>query len=316
MTSQINPTNINDQYPVAGEPNNTQGFRDNFAGTKTNFEYASEEITELQTKAILNAALTNGSSIDAQNNMFGAPLIGAKIRNFSASSVNIATQSGPITVDYSQGPYQRIATTGNASIGFSNFPESGSYGSLQLQLIIDSPGRTVQLSPFVSLGTSGIQGYANSVITFAEAGTYQFNFNTSDSGATITLEDLNRPLNRYTNGLTSVSSTQGIGYGSGAGGTVTQGTSRTTGVTINTVSGAITLYTAAGTSAYTSFTVTNSAVAATDTIIVNQQSGTNIYETFVTAVAAGSFRITFSSVSGTASDAPVFNFNVIKGVAA
>ena len=60
MTSQINPTAINDQYPVAAQPNNTQGFRDNFAGTKTNFEYAAEEITELQTKSILNIIGSSG----------------------------------------------------------------------------------------------------------------------------------------------------------------------------------------------------------------------------------------------------------------
>ena len=316
MTSQINPNNINDQYPVAGQPNNTQGFRDNFAGTKTNFEYASDEITELQTKSILNAALTNGNALDSQNDMLGAPLIGAKVRNFSADAVNIATTSGPVTLDYSQGHYQRIATTGNVSVGFSNFPNSGSFGAVRLQAIIDSAGRTMQLSPFVSQGTTGIQGMANSVITFAQAGTYQFEFTTSDNGATIAIEDLNRPQNYFTNGLSSVSSTQGIGYGAGAGGTVTQTSSRTTGVTLNNVSGSITLVSAAGTSSYTTFTVTNSTVAATDVIIVNQQSGTDKYEAFVTNVSAGSFKITFSDVSGTTTEQPVFNFAVIKSVAA
>ena len=116
--------------------------------------------------------------------------------------------------------------------------------------------------------------------------------------------------------ITSANATAGIGYATGAGGTVTQGTSRTTGVTINKLAGAITLFSAAGTSAYTTFTVTNSTVAATDVIIVNQKSGTDKYETFVTAVAAGSFAITFSDTSGTTTEQPVFNFAVIKAVAA
>jgi hypothetical protein len=120
---------------------------------------------------------------------------------------------------------------------------------------------------------------------------------------------------RATGSLLS-NSISGVGYATGAGGTVTQGTSRTTGVTINKTTGAITLFTAAGTSAYTTFTVTNSTVAATDVIIVNQKSGTDRYTTFISNVAAGSFAITFSDISGTTSEAPVFNFAVIKAVAA
>lgn len=117
--------------------------------------------------------------------------------------------------------------------------------------------------------------------------------------------------------LTSSSPTAGIGYATGAGGTVTQGTNRTTGVTLNTASGNIVLVSAAGQSAKQSFTVTNSAVAAGDTIILNQKSGTDKYDTLcVTAVAAGSFQITFANSSGTTTEQPVFNFNVIKGVAA
>lgn len=117
-------------------------------------------------------------------------------------------------------------------------------------------------------------------------------------------------------GLLSTSPSAGVGYATGAGGAVTQITSRTTGVTLNTVTGAITLVSAAGSATPASFTVTNSRVAATDTIIVNQKSGTDLYELHVTAVAAGSFRITFFTTGGTTTEQPVFNFAVIKGVAA
>lgn len=108
----------------------------------------------------------------------------------------------------------------------------------------------------------------------------------------------------------------GVGYSTGAGGAVTQLTSRTTGVTINKTSGAITMFTAAGSTTAATFTVTNSTVAATDVIILNQKSGTNLYNLEVTAVAAGSFNVTFYTTGGTASDAPVINYAVIKAVAA
>lgn len=110
--------------------------------------------------------------------------------------------------------------------------------------------------------------------------------------------------------------TAGVGYATGAGGTVTQATSRTTGVTLNKTTGAITLVSAAGSATAATFTVTNSTVAATDVIILNQKSGTDLYDLMVTAVALGSFNITFRTTGGSTTETPVFNFAVIKGVAA
>lgn len=116
--------------------------------------------------------------------------------------------------------------------------------------------------------------------------------------------------------LKSSHATSGLGYATGAGGTVTQATSRTTGVTINKAAGGITLVSAAGSATPASFTVTNSAVAATDVVIVSQKSGTDLYDVKVTAVGAGSFQITFNTTGGTTTEQPVFNFAVIKAVAA
>jgi len=110
--------------------------------------------------------------------------------------------------------------------------------------------------------------------------------------------------------------TAGVGYATGAGGAVTQLTSRTTGVTLNKTTGAITLVSAAGTTVAATFTVTNSTVAATDVIILNQKSGTDLYDLMVTAVAAGSFNISFRTTGGTTTETPVFSFAVIKAVAA
>jgi len=117
-------------------------------------------------------------------------------------------------------------------------------------------------------------------------------------------------------GVIASTGTAGVGYATGAGGAVTQITSRTTGVTLNKTAGAITLVSAAGSATAATFVVTNSTVAATDVIILNQKSGTDLYDLMVTAVAAGSFNITFRTTGGTTTEQPVFNFAVIKGVAA
>lgn len=107
-----------------------------------------------------------------------------------------------------------------------------------------------------------------------------------------------------------------IGYAAGNGGTVTQSTSRTTGVTLNKLCGTITLFTttlAANTS--TSFTLTNSTVAANDMLIVNHATGgtLGLYNIAVSS-AAGSAVITIRNVSesASASETPVLQFLVLK----
>lgn len=99
----------------------------------------------------------------------------------------------------------------------------------------------------------------------------------------------------------------------GTGASVTQITSRTTGVTINALSGSITLVSAAGSTTPASFTVTNSYVKAGNVITLNQKSGTDLYSMDVTAVTDGSFQITSNTKSGTTTEQPVFNFVVLKG---
>ena len=149
----------------------------------------------------------------------------------------------------------------------------------------------------------------------AGAGVFTVAAPNSGSSYTLTLPTATGTLLSDAGALV-ISPTGATGYATGAGGAVTQATSRTTGVTLNKPTGAITMFSAAGSAVAATFTVTNSQVAATDTVIVNQKSGTNLYVLLVTAVAAGSFNITFYTTGGTATDAPVINFSVVKGVTA
>jgi hypothetical protein len=231
-----------------------------------------------------------------------------KLQDVSWTYVPIAATAGSVSVDYGAAQYQSLQPTGSVSLSFANWPAAGAAGQIDIAVNITNVGYTLTLPAAVSLGTAGVQGFSSSVITFKATGTYFFRFWTADGGITITLFDLNRPL------LGSAQSN--VGYATGAGAAVTQITNRTTGVTINAACGAITLVSAAGTTSWQSFTVTNSVVAATDTVIVNQKSGTDLYRTHVTAVGAGSFRITFATTAGTTTEQPVFTFAVIKAVAA
>ena len=113
----------------------------------------------------------------------------------------------------------------------------------------------------------------------------------------------------------AIASTGILGFapGTGVGSANTQTVSRTSTVTVNASCGQITMYSAAGSATAATFTVNNNQVASVDTIRLNQQSGTNLYVLLVTAVGTGSFNITFYTTGGTATDAPVINFSVIKG---
>lgn len=114
--------------------------------------------------------------------------------------------------------------------------------------------------------------------------------------------------------------TAAFGYATGAGGTVTQATSKSTGVTLNKLCGRITMHAAAlAAAAEVAFTLTNSFIAATDVVVVNVQSvGTvGAYFVEVGAVSAGSCSITLGNCSaGSLSQAVVLNFIVIKAAAA
>lgn len=127
----------------------------------------------------------------------------------------------------------------------------------------------------------------------------------------------------FASSVLSTSPSSGVGYATGAGGAVTQITNRATGVTVNAISGTITTINsslAAEVSAV--FTVTNSAVAIGDVVVLSQQSGSNGGNTAVnvTTVAAGSFAIMVSNNNasgGTAeTGAILINFAIIKAVSA
>ena len=203
MASNINPNNIDGTYPVAGQDNNSQGFRDNFTNTKTNFQYAEDEINDLQSKVILKAALT-GQVLD--NDMLGSLLYNAQIQDFSATRIALGSLSGTVTINYAAGHYQTVTTTGNISLAFTNFSAAGTQSWVIVRVTVDSAGRTMTLPAAVgNAGAAksivGIEGISGQVITFAEAGTYEFQFHTEDGGSTVYLSELTRPRTYFTNPL-------------------------------------------------------------------------------------------------------------------
>jgi hypothetical protein len=147
------------------------------------------------------------------------------------------------------------------------------------------------------------------------------------SGNTLAADgtDANISLNLTPKGTGEVIFSTKAGYASG--GAEVQGTSRTTAVTLNALTGQITLF-AAAISGHEAdeFTLNNTAIGANDVIVVGIKSGCaagtrKYYQVHVVASAAGSCVIAVGNIdnanipsSGT--DSPVLQFVVLKGAIA
>ena len=201
MTSSINPNNIDTTYPVAGQDNDSQGFRDNFTNIKTNFEYAETEIDDLQAKGIFKSALT-GTTLD--NDMAGALVKNMKTQAFRGTRIALGSVTGSTAIDYSAGQWYTVTTGGSITLAFSNIPSAGNASWFNVRITVANIAHTVTLP--VAVGASaaaqsvvGIQGIASNVITFNEEGTYEFEFHTDDGGTAIYLSELTRPRNKFVN---------------------------------------------------------------------------------------------------------------------
>jgi hypothetical protein len=195
MSSNINTIPINGNYPIAGQDNSSQGFRDNFTNIKNNLSIAKIELEDLQNNAILKSALI-GDVLD--NNLGDNPLTRAKISDFSEQVFDHPTGSGEIVIDHENGHYQNITTVGNITLAFSNFPESGSLGRVRVAIDVTNTAHTVTLPAAASVGSANLAGINPStrVITFTSTGIYVFEFTSDDAGATLAVNDLSRARSR------------------------------------------------------------------------------------------------------------------------
>lgn len=105
----------------------------------------------------------------------------------------------------------------------------------------------------------------------------------------------------------------GIGYGTGAGGTVTQLTSKSTDVTLNKPSGEVLTHNAAlAAGASVVFIINNSLVGTYDTSIAVTRNGN--YDAKTTITTNGVIYVKITNVSGSSlSDSVPINFTVLKG---
>ena len=182
MASSIVPGNIDGTFPVAGQDNSSQGFRDNFTATKNNFTEAKSEIETLQTyRASLNAS-----------NDFADNIISRAVLKDTAMTVYAhGTTGGAIALNHENGHYQTITSNAAITLSFTNWPATTTVGRILLDITYASTAHTITIpsAVLVSGGVAGGDG-SSDTITCPTTGRYLYEFLTPDSGTTVLMNQL------------------------------------------------------------------------------------------------------------------------------
>ena len=164
MTSLINFAAINENFPVAGQDNDTQVFRDNFDTIKTNFSEAKTEITDLQD----NAARTDGDNDFLYNVVGSLTLQDAYLRKKDYGAAIVA---GTQDISFKQAMYHVVKVgASTTSLSFSEFPTAavditglGQIGKATLELYGDGTTRTITFTTSGSTVIKKSPGFPGSV---------------------------------------------------------------------------------------------------------------------------------------------------------
>lgn len=171
--SNINYVSINENFPVAGQDNDTQVFRDNFDTIKTSLRYAKEELEIFQDSAT-GAARLNQSNNFNQNIISNAVLQGNRDALFDGGNYAAPT----LDVTYTNGAYQIYKFGANVEINFLEFPENetpAGVGKVTLELYSDGSSKTITFksigglvykknASLIALGTLTVTSATNPII--------------------------------------------------------------------------------------------------------------------------------------------------------
>jgi hypothetical protein len=147
MSSQIDSQNIDKTFPVAGQDNNSQGFRDNFDAIQRNFQFTKSEIEDLQTKSLLKSPL--GSSGTVVNNLGGSSIVNGSHTNFHGTAYTQPSVANTANIDVANGSLQLFTLAADTIFTFTNWPSTGNYAKVRVHLSSNSPVTTVGSNIFV-----------------------------------------------------------------------------------------------------------------------------------------------------------------------
>jgi hypothetical protein len=196
--SAINTNGLDVNYPVPGQNNSSQGFRNNFASIKNNLDTAGTEISDLQNKVVVKAALDNTV---INNDMANTLISNASTRGFRATTYNLGNAlSGTVTIDVNAGDVQYGTVAGNVTINFGGWAPYGTQSNVQLQLAISNANAVISFPSAVvssnnNFGITTLENYVSNGNVSVPYGVSQLDYRLSstDCGNTIIIEPYNRP---------------------------------------------------------------------------------------------------------------------------
>lgn len=182
MASRIDNSKINSQYPRAGQNNDSQGFRDNFANIKLGLGYASNEISEIQAKAVFKSPLSDGSLLN--NDMAWTLISRAQLKAYSETFFDHGIKSGIVGIDYVNGTVQRINVVGDLVLDFTGFPPINQCGRLIIWFNVSNSSHKVLLPQSVVYGIDNNRQIINRQIIFPDTGDFLLEIASVDNGIT------------------------------------------------------------------------------------------------------------------------------------
>jgi len=182
MSSNINTTSINADYPVAGQDNDSQGFRDNFGTIKDNFVAAKSEIETLQN----NTAKKNENNNFLGNNIQQANFIANTEELFEGGTVG-ASQN----ISFNNGHIQTFTVNADITLTLADWPVSGKFGKITAFLLSDGQDRTITWA--VEGGGSIVKNTGwptedNTTVISSSANQIVIDFYTFDNGSKVFAE--------------------------------------------------------------------------------------------------------------------------------
>ena len=196
--SIINPNSINGGFPVFGQDNPTQGFRDNFTNIKNNFVAAKAELEDIQGKVLVKSALLGGV---VDNDLDGVAITNAQLKAYTQTFLGLGQQFSDVTINFEDGNFQYLETGNDITLTIENWPSdtttAAAYATLRLWLQVSSTlgtPHTVTFPAAVNINSASIKGMDDETktVTFPEGGNYIFDLSTHNGGTNIFISEVSR----------------------------------------------------------------------------------------------------------------------------
>lgn len=182
MTSNIDITNINPAFPIAGIDNDSQGFRDNFTNLVMALSVASTEISDLQ---ISTAKINTSTSFN------GNVIQNVVLKQNSQFALNSAPIDGPI--DFKAASYQTVAITTNTTFTVANWPSTGAFATVRMQV---TPATSSTMSVNFSAGIGTLLKETTVSLPYTSSSTQStiWDMWSTDGGTTVFLKFVGGPF--------------------------------------------------------------------------------------------------------------------------